>query len=79
MEDAALATLVGVETRVITSFRSGIPDWKLKKAHKKIAESIGINPDFLLSRIVKAERRIWSRWSNRFPSSDHEPYRRLTS
>lgn len=79
MDDAALASLAGVDSRAVASFRAGIPDWKLKKVYEQVALAVGIDPAYLLSRIVKAERRVWSRWGQRFPSSDHTGYQRLTS
>jgi len=79
MDDTTLASLAGVDSRVVASFRGGVPDWKLKKAYIQVALAVGVDPAYLLSRIVRAERRAWSRQSNRFPGTDHTSYQRLTS
>lgn len=79
MTDAALATLIGVSTRVITSFRAGVPDWQLKQVYQQVANVLGIDPQYLLAGISKAERRIWSRHSNSFPSADSSPLSKLNT
>lgn len=61
MSDAAVAAIVDIAPRAVTSFRAGIPDWVLIQNVKAVAAAIGADPQDLRAQISAAQRKIWGR------------------
>lgn len=77
MGDRAVATLLGVETTVITAFRESQPFWKLERDAQVVASGLGIDIGRLRAAIDRAKLRVVH--GRMFPSGTRTGYAAIRS